>query len=358
MGAEAEAERIKRAVRTTALTSVPTPQSPFARAMKSLAALVGAVALAAPLAAAAPRLTASLFELVEATSLLAPGSSSSAPPTLGWDSRNISAAEWVCNGSLALAFAASPAVACGTEIMQDIAATAPVFSSKDAVPGRNYTLIVVDRDARSADAPTSSPLRHMVRGTPAAGMPREGRGPRAPRRAATRAAVRRRHNTCHSRAPPLIERCCRRPRPRATIAATVVRLYPVPPPQAAGDIDGASLLAGYATGGSTALWFNYSGPQPPAGTPCHRYYAQLYLQVRGPTRARVLAGDGLANPLRPPPARPPMQAPGITPTLANAAQRLNWNWPVWAADPANGPLTKVAVNVWRTQNLAARTGGC
>ena len=54
----------------------------------------------------------------------------------------------------------------------------------------------------------------------------------------------------------------------------------------------------------------------------------------------------------------PSQAPGVTPTLANANQRLNWNWPVWAADPANGPLTKVAVNVWRTQNLAARTGGC
>ena len=93
---------------------------------------------------------------------------------------------------------------------------------------------------------------------------------------------------------------------------------------AAGNIPAALLAAG--AGAGVCAWFNYSGPQPPAGTLCHRYYVMLY-----------------------------RQRPGVTPTLEEPTNRLLWDFPVWAA---NNSLTKVSVDFWMTQNLSFRTAPC
>ena len=179
-----------------------------------------------------------------------------------FDSRNISAAEWNCSGSLAVSFGGSVDVACGTEVLQNVttgAGIAPTFQLNGAIPTSRYTVIVVDRDAPSQVDPSRSPIRHF----------------------------------------------------------------------ATGDVLGASLAAGWSNGATAALWTNYSGPMPPNGTLCHRYYAMAYLQ-----------------------------AANVTPSLPATTARFNWDFPTWASDPVNGPLVKVAVNVWRTQNLAVRTGAC
>lgn len=188
------------------------------------------------------------------------------PLASAFDSRNVSATEWQCTGSLAVSFAAAPglSVSCGTEVLQNVTTgpgIAPTFTLADAKPFALYTVLVVDRDAPNAGEPSRSPLRHM----------------------------------------------------------------------AAGDVAGSALVAGWSGGASSSLWLNYTGPQPPNGTACHRYYAIVY-----------------------------EQAAGVRPSLspAAAAYRFNWDFPGWAANATNGPLVKVAVNVWRTQNLAARTGGC
>lgn len=93
---------------------------------------------------------------------------------------------------------------------------------------------------------------------------------------------------------------------------------------AAGNIPAAILSAG--AGSTVPAWFNYSGPQPPNGSLCHRYYVMLYAQ-----------------------------APGTFPTLVDPTSRYLWDFPVWAA---NNSLTKIAVNYWETQNLSARTAPC
>ena len=182
-----------------------------------------------------------------------------------WDSRNVSAAEWVCGdaGVVAVTFAAPAGgaplpIACGTEVLQAPSQVMPDIRVATATVGALYSVIVVDRDASSAANPTHSPIRHM----------------------------------------------------------------------AIGGIPGAALAAGISSNASSATpWFSFSGPQPPAGTGCHRYYVMAYLE------------DANAPP----------------PTLPDPSLRLNWDFPVWATKNA---LTKVGVNVWRTQNAVSRTGPC
>ena len=172
-----------------------------------------------------------------------------------WDSRNISAAEWTCDasgGGVTATFNGG-SVTCGSELLQSVTtfSGAPIVSWSGAADG-TYSIVIVDRDARSPSEPLLSPLRHY----------------------------------------------------------------------ATSRVAGSALRAGVNISGG--LWFNYSGPQPPAGTGCHRYYLIVYSEngeVLGPTNA----------------------------------SRFNWNWPTWAAD---NRLTRRSANYWSTQNEAARTGGC
>ena len=74
-------------------------------------------------------------------------------------------------------------------------------------------------------------------------------------------------------------------------------------------------------------FFSYSGPQPPPGSFCHRYYIMLYSQDRS-----------------------------VTPQLnVSAVGRFNFDFPTWAK--ANS-LTKLAVNYFQTQSNLSRTAGC
>ena len=170
-----------------------------------------------------------------------------------WDSRNVSDSEWICFGSLDVAFG-SQHVACSSEVFQNVAQAQPTVTYTAVNSSLLYTLIIVDRDAPSMGSPTRSPLRHY----------------------------------------------------------------------AAGNITAAILSRG--AGSAVSAWFNYSGPQPPSGSLCHRYYVMLYAQT-----------------------------PGTFPTLVDPTSRYLWDFPAWAA---NNSLTKIAVNYWETQNLSARTAPC
>jgi len=76
---------------------------------------------------------------------------------------------------------------------------------------------------------------------------------------------------------------------------------------------------------TASVLFGYHGPEPPAGSHCHRYYAMLYLQPDG-------------------------SDPEWT-----AADRFNFDFPTWAQ---KNKLTKKAENFWETQNLLHRAGAC
>ena len=71
--------------------------------------------------------------------------------------------------------------------------------------------------------------------------------------------------------------------------------------------------------------YQYHGPQPPAGTKCHRYYAMLYLQ-------------------------PDSADPALSPS-----EHTQFDFPTWAA---KYKLVKKAENFWQTQNAPHRTGPC
>lgn len=193
-----------------------------------------------------------------------------------WDSRNVSAGQWACGDPpsvntslLPLTFADGSAPSCGTEVLQNVTSgggvpTVTLPASLSMLGSTNFTLIAVDRDARSASSPTLSPLRHW----------------------------------------------------------------------AVGGLNTSTLAAGYNAGVAApgaVVYFNYSGPQPPAGTGCHRYYVVLYAQPAG----------------APPPA--------LAVNASNPADRWNWDFPAWAT--ANG-LQRVALNYWSTQSLSNRTGPC
>ena len=80
----------------------------------------------------------------------------------------------------------------------------------------------------------------------------------------------------------------------------------------------------------------YNGPLPPLGSGCHRYNVIVYLQT-----------------------------PGMTPFVNMSSAfnfngkffLLNFNFPVWASQYG---LTRVASQMWQTQNIADRTlkGAC
>lgn len=175
---------------------------------------------------------------------------------------------WDCDGSLQVTFAAAPlpAVSCGSEVLQNATSApfttvAPVFTLATAAAASTYTLLVVDRDAPNATAPSRSPLLHF----------------------------------------------------------------------ATSRVAGAALRSGYTGAASTAMWFNYSGPQPPVGSGCHRYYAFALVEP---------AGGGLPT----------------SPFTATAnATRYQFDFVAWEA---TNSLTVASSNYWRTQSLAARVGPC
>ena len=99
---------------------------------------------------------------------------------------------------------------------------------------------------------------------------------------------------------------------------------------ALGNLTSTVLATGINSGNlppETIVWFPYSGPQPPAGSYCHRYFVQVY-----------------------------EQALNIVPTLnVTAIGRYQFDFPKWAA---SFNLTKVGLNYWNTQNEAVRVGNC
>jgi hypothetical protein len=178
-----------------------------------------------------------------------------------FDSRNISAEEWDCTGVPVLNFGGE-SVRCGSEVLLAQSQFRPTFLYYDADPEAFYTLIVVDRDATSAAAPTRSPLLHFA--TPhIPGSQLHGRG-----------------------------------------------LGP--------DV----LLPG--------SFFNFSGPHPPSGSGCHRYYAMLYLED-----------------------------PSVYPVLAlnesYSSYRFNFDFQSWCASQN---FQKVGVNLWVTQAADTRQQAC
>ena len=94
------------------------------------------------------------------------------------------------------------------------------------------------------------------------------------------------------------------------------------------DVNGAELASGRVTNASGRAMFPYSGPRPPAGSLCHRYYVFLYLQN-----------------------------PSVSPALnVSAVGRYAFDFPTWAAQNS---LTRIdAVAYFQTQNDTFRTGPC
>jgi phosphatidylethanolamine-binding protein (PEBP) family uncharacterized protein len=94
------------------------------------------------------------------------------------------------------------------------------------------------------------------------------------------------------------------------------------------DVSGAELSAGRVTNASGRALFAYSGPRPPAGSLCHRYYFQLYLQSETTVTLNV-----------------------------SLVGRYSFDFPTWATQ--NG-LTRIAgaVSYFQTQNDTFRTGAC
>lgn len=100
---------------------------------------------------------------------------------------------------------------------------------------------------------------------------------------------------------------------------------------AIGGINGNTLREGISPSSinisSNLIFFPYSGPQPPPGSLCHRYYTILYRQDIS-----------------------------VTPELnVSIIGRFNFNFPEWAI---NQSLTRLALNYWRTQSNLSRIGGC
>ena len=100
---------------------------------------------------------------------------------------------------------------------------------------------------------------------------------------------------------------------------------------AIGGITGNTLREGFSpltiNVSSNLIFFPYSGPQPPPGSLCHRYYTILYRQDAS-----------------------------FTPELnVSLIGRFNFNFPAWAL---NQSLTRLALNYWKTQSNLSRIGGC
>lgn len=193
--------------------------------------------------------------------------------TSSFDSRDIPLSEWSCAGVGALAVAfndGTTARGCtNPEVLRPATVAMPTLTYFDSSRGAStsYTAIIVDRDAPNATEPIRSPLRHMV----VAGLSQA---------------------------------------------------------QLQSGVSWGSLSPG--NNGSSVSLFNYSGPNPPPGSGCHRYYVMLYEQT-----------------------------PGVFPDipLNESASRFTWDFPSWARSQA---LSKVvsATTHWRTQNWDFYSGPC
>ena len=99
------------------------------------------------------------------------------------------------------------------------------------------------------------------------------------------------------------------------------------------NVTATDLRNGFNTSSMHSLkpFFSYSPPAPFVGTGCHRYYFILYAQSSQvfPTMD-VIPADAIL-------------------------QRINWNFPQWAA---NQSLTKLGVNFFLTQDPRNSTGPC
>ena len=190
-----------------------------------------------------------------------------------FDSRDVPAAEWVCGAAASLTVTFNDGIVargCMTpEVLRPATVAMPTLRFYDAAapPTQLYTALVIDRDAPNATVPLRGPLRHMA----LAGLS------------------------------------------QAQLSAGV----------------SWATLGPFNNGSAVAL-FTYSGPNPPAGSSCHRYYVFLYAQTAG-----------------------------VTPDIpqSQAATRFSWDFPSWATSQQ---LTKIAsaTTYFRTQNWDNYTGPC
>jgi phosphatidylethanolamine-binding protein (PEBP) family uncharacterized protein len=95
------------------------------------------------------------------------------------------------------------------------------------------------------------------------------------------------------------------------------------------DIPGADLAGNRVSNASGRALFPYSGPRPPAGSLCHRYYFELYSQ----------------NPAVP------------VELNVSAIGRYAFDFPTWA-DASSLTRVAAAVSFFQTQNDTFRTGPC
>ena len=104
--------------------------------------------------------------LLRAAAAIAAASAAAATAS-AFDSRNVSAEQWLCSEETALSvsFDASggpDTVGCGAEVLWLASQTQPAFAYSAANAQSLYTLLVLDRDAPNAGAPIRSPLIHMA----------------------------------------------------------------------------------------------------------------------------------------------------------------------------------------------------
>jgi len=188
-----------------------------------------------------------------------------------FDSRNISESAWFCNAtaaSVTLQFAGPPlARICGAEVPQPATAKMPTLTlSEYAPPASNATVTVLIVDR---DAPSAAqPIRSPLR------------------------------HMALSRVP----------------AALLLE-----------GLNQSSLAA--APG--VVSFFGYSGPQPPNGSLCHRYYVYVYAENAS------------------------LPAPQLN--ISAGGGRYTWDFLEWSQSQN---LTTIAVGMWRTQNFAAEVGPC
>ena len=193
--------------------------------------------------------------------------------TSSFDSRDIPSSEWECAsaGTLTVAFNGGPSAhGCETpEVLRPSTVAMPTLTYFDSTKpaATSYTVIIIDRDAPNATEPIRSPLRHMM----VAGLSQA---------------------------------------------------------QLQSGVAWSNLSPG--NNGSSVALFNYSGPNPPAGSGCHRYYVMLYEQASG-------------------------VSPDIP--LNESASRFSWDFPNWARSQS---LSKIesATTYWRTQNWDFYAGPC
>ena len=179
-----------------------------------------------------------------------------------FDSRDVPAAEWTLGaGTLTVSFLDGPTArgASTPEVLRPATVAMPTLQYYDAAAPAStlYTALVLDRDAPNATVPLRGPLRHMA---------------------------------------------------LAGLSQAQLR-------------DGVSWATLGAANGSSVALFNYSGPNPGAGSGCHRYYVMLYAQ-----------SDALF--------------PSIP---AEQGSRFSWDFPSWAASQSLIKITS-ATTFFRTQN--------